>query len=543
MFTFMKSLSLVGMALLMVALVACGSAAEEGQFSAQTADAPAAMQKIGVEVQPAALAPTAVPEAAQLVSEEPVDSLLAEGILMSDSQVARAAQNRVIVRTVDMLLVVSNVAQSVDRVAAVAQELGGWVVNADRSSNHSGFVSIRVPAQQLDQAVLRLRQSAIDVEYETSTSEDVTAQFVDNEARLRSMEATEKSLLELMGRSGSVKDTLEVQRSLAELQAEIETVKGRLRFLRETAAYSLVNVNLRLASVEMPVNAGADQTLSVGQAARFRATFEPPPGIEEFRFLWDFGDGSPPVSGTASAPSPGGSGRVTATVNHTYNDDRDSPFIVQFEMSGSGDAGRAEGSDTLIATVTKIPSIEVFAGEDRETEAGREVEYAGSFTRPPGLENIQYRWDFGDGSPPLAGVPEEGVTRAVATHAYADHRIRPYTVTLTVSADSQAGQVEGSSSFTVQVAEARGLIIGGWSAGATGKTAIRALSVVAQGLGTIIIWLAIFSPVWLIGGGIIYVIARVRRQRRHLGARDSFYRGLGERNDDETTEEGTGEER
>ena len=543
MFTFMKSLSLVGLSLIMVALLACGSAAQLAPRSAaKTAADSAAMQEMVVEVQPAAPASTAVPAAAQAATKEQGSSP-AEGILMSDSQVAQAAQNRVIVRTVHMQLVVSNVAQSVDRVAAVAQEFGGWVVNADRSSNHSGFVSIRVPAQQLDQAILRLRQSAIDVEYETSTSEDVTAQFVDNEARLRSMEATEKSLLELMGRSGSVKDTLEVQRSLAELQAEIETVKGRLRFLRETAAYSLVNVNLRLASVEMPVNAGADQTFSVGQIARFRATFEPPPGIEDFGFLWDFGDGSPPVSGTASAPSPGGSGRVTATVNHTYNDDRDSPFIVQFEMSGSGDAGRAEGTDTLIATVTKIPSIEVFAGEDRETEAGQEVEYAGSFTRPRGLENIQYRWDFGDGSPPVTGVPEEGVTRAVATHAYADYRFRPYAVTLTVTADSQAGQVEGSSSFTVQVAEARGLIIGGWSAGATGKTAIRALSVVAQGLGTIIIWLAIFSPVWLIGGGIIYAIARVRRQRRHLGTRDSFYQGLGERNDDETTEEGTGEER
>jgi hypothetical protein len=333
-----------------------------------------------------------------------------------------------------------------------------------------------------------------------------------------------------------VKDTLEVQRSLAELQAEIETVKGRLRFLRETAAYSLVNVNLRLASVEMPVNAGADQTFSVGQIARFRATFEPPPGIEDFSFLWDFGDGSPPVSGTASAPSPGGSGRVTATVNHTYNDDRDSPFIVQFEMSGSGDAGRAEGTDTLIATVTKIPSIEVFAGEDRETEAGQEVEYAGSFTRPRGLENIQYRWDFGDGSPRVTGVPEEGVTRAVAIHAFVDHRFKPYTVTLTVTADSAAGSVEGSSSFTVRVAEDEGFIIGGWSAGATGKTAIRALSVVAQGIGTLIIWLAIFSPVWIIGGGVVYLIARVRRHRRYLATRDSFYEGIEERDTGETAE-------
>ena len=142
---------------------------------------------------------------------------------------------------------------------------------------------------------------------------------------------------------------------------------------------------------------------------------------------------------------------------------------------------------------------------------GQAAEYVGSFTRPEGLGDLQYRWDFGDGSPVVTGVPEAGATRAVINHIFSDYRSRPYDVTLTVTAQSEAGEVLGSSSSTVRVTESRGLIIGGWSAGATGKTAIRALSVVMQGLGTLLIWFAIFSPVWLIGGGIFYLIVRLRR--------------------------------
>ena len=441
-----------------------------------------------------------------------------QSISMSDARVAQVSQNRIIVRTVDMLLIVDDVAESVDRVAEAARQFGGWVVSSERTSTHSAFVAIRVPAELLEDTVLRLRQVAKDVEYETSTSKDVTDEYVDSQARLRSLEATETALLALLNRAGSVKDALEIQKSLSEIQAEKETMQGRIRFLQETSAFSLLNVNLQLLPVAMPVIAGPDQTFSIGQIARFRATFDPPEGVDDFTFTWDFGDGTQPVTGTRTAPNTEGRGRVTATVNHTYSDDRDSPYIVQLEVAGAGDSGLAEGSDTLTATVTKIPSIEVFTGEDRTQEEGKEGEYTGSFTRPEGLWDIQYRWDFGDGSPSEAGVPDEGITRATTTHAYANHRANPYSVTLTVTAQSEAGKVEGSSSFEVTVTESEGLIIGGWSAGNTGKSAIRALSALGQGLGTIIIWLGVFSPVWLIGIGVAYLIYRRQNQFFRQGA-------------------------
>ena len=85
---------------------------------------------------------------------------------------------------------------------------------------------------------------------------------------------------------------------------------------------------------------------------------------------------------------------------------------------------------------------------------------------------------------------------------------------MTVTAQSDAGQVEGFGYLSVEVIEAQGLVIAGWSAGDTARTATRALSVVVQGLGTLLIWLAIFSPLWLAGAAIAYGLIRWRRYRR-----------------------------
>ena len=429
-------------------------------------------------------------------------------------QASVSAQNRVIVRTVGMGIVVDQVAETVDRVGAVAMELGGWPVSSDRNAIHQGQVSVRVPAQQLDEAVRRIRDLAIRVDSESSTSQDVTDEYVDTNSRLRSLRATEGSLLALLAQADKVEDALEVQRELTYLQAEIESLEGRVKFLQQTAAFSLINVEITLAPRTMQVDAGPDQTFSAGHPARFRATFTPPEGIDEFNFTWDFGDGLK-LEGSGSAPTTQPGQRVTATVNHFFEDDRDSPYIVQVDITGTGQAGLVEGSDTLIATVTRIPTIEVFAGENRVVEEGEEIEYNGSFTRPEGMWDIQYRWDFNDGSPTITGTPEDNVTRAVAGHSYENYRPQPYQVTLTVTAQSEAGEVKGTSSFYVNVTESQGIIVGNWNLGESAKSAIRVLSAVALGAVNIVIWLIIFSPVWLGLAAVGYGLYRLYRARRH----------------------------
>ena len=429
--------------------------------------------------------------------------------LASGTNTSVAAQNRIIVHTAHAVLVVDEVADAIDQVDALARESGGWVVGSDRSSRHSGHISIRVPAATLNQVIKQLESIAIEVESMALSSQDVTDEYVDSQSRLTSLRATEEVLLKLLGQANKVEDALKVQNEITRVQSQIEAIQGRIKFLEETAAFSLVNVSLKLTTADMRVDAGGDTAFRVGRSATFRATFNPPPGMEDFTFTWDFGDGANAFGGgTAPTTNPGE--RVTGSVSHVYEEEGD--YVVEVTINGSGDTGLAEGSDSLVASVTRIPDIDVFAGESRVVEEGEEVEYTASFTRPKELWDYEFRWDFGDGTPTVIGTPDEGVTRVSALHSFADYRPFPYEVKFTVTAMSEAGEVTGFDITGVHVTESRGYLVGGWDIGETGKSAIRALSVVVMGAATLIIWLGIFIPVWVVIGAIIVLFITLRRR-------------------------------
>ena len=531
----------IGFLLIAIVFVAaaCGGQADDeesgsfslGRWSAQDpAMAPAAAPPPAAKAAPAPrFVERLESEAVKAVSVEDagwaLTSIETEGSIGSPlpgQTVAQlVTQERIIIRTVDMAIVVTDIQNTTDAVSTMAQDMGGWVVSSNRFQKHRGFVSFRVPSGRLDEAIGRLRDMAVEVKSEVSDSRDVTDEYFDLKARLDNQEATETALVRLLDRAETVEDALKVQQALTGVREEVERLQGRIKLLEETSAFSLVRVTLELRPHDMAVDEVLDKTAGVGESVRFRAFFKPPEGIEDFFYTWDFGDGVS-LEGHQTAPTEDKDTRVTATVTHIYRDERDSPFIVQFEINGSGEAGAAEGETTLMVNVTKVPEIVVFAGESMVVEQGEEIEFSGSFTRPQGLGEVKYTWDFGDGAK-AANSLAAGVTNVVATHIYKDDRPFPYSATLTITAPSEAGDVEGVSSVNVLVTEAEGWVIAGWSATDQGKTAVRTLSGVGLVAVSVLIWVAILSPVWLIGGGVLVWVGRlsIRRWRRRAAARDA----------------------
>ena len=438
------------------------------------------------------------------------------------AQSSSADRGRIIIRTVNISLIASNVAGAIDRISTVARELGGWVVSSDRESTHTGFVSIRVPAELLDDALSFLRQTAVEVTAEASSSTDLTDEYVDNQSRLTSLRAAEAIVLGIMDRAESVQDALTVQRELVQIQSQIETILGRNKYLEQASAYSLINIRVNLAPQSMPVDVGVDQTLSIGRQSTFRATFVPPEDIEAFGYHWDFGDGSPVVTGYRTAPTTVPGERITSTVIHSYQDDTESPYIIEFQISATGPAGIFEGSDTLIATVARVPAITVFAGDERlQVDAGRPIELVGSFTRPAGLSNFRARWSFGDDSPDAILPLIESETEVRRTHTYENHRAEPFVAVLTITADSDAGEISAIASTQVVVNEYRGFFATGWDPGATIRTATQAVAGIGQALGTVLIWVVALSVYWIPLAVIAFFTPRLielwrRRQQRQI---------------------------
>jgi hypothetical protein len=130
----------------------------------------------------------------------------------------------------------------------VASKYGGFVDSASTSGSNSksGSLEIRVPSVSFDRAVADLGALG-KVLSRSVDGTDVTAEYVDLQARVRTWQAQEDVLLKLMAKATTVQDTLRVQNQLQDVQLQIERLQGQLRVLDDQTANGTISVSLREA--------------------------------------------------------------------------------------------------------------------------------------------------------------------------------------------------------------------------------------------------------------------------------------------------------
>ncbi len=227
--------------------------------------------------------------------------------------------DRMIIRTANMQLVVDDVRDTIDKITELAQSREGYVVNSSswkEGERIVGQITIRVPSEDFNYAMSVLRSLAVEVNSETTSSQDVTEEYVDLEATLRNLEATEVQLLKLMEKAVKVEDILNVQRELSRVQQDIERTKGRMQYLERTSAMSLIQVSLEQSKVEVWLSA-SKVTAKEGEHIRFDSDVGG--GIRPYSYEWDFGDGN---TSTDNNPRHQYKSKGTYTVTLAVTDDR-----------------------------------------------------------------------------------------------------------------------------------------------------------------------------------------------------------------------------
>ena len=161
---------------------------------------------------------------------------------------------RKIIRNATLTLEVEQPAKASQRIASIAESRGGFVVTSD-SRQQTGAqgerayevitVELRVPAAQFDSTLADIRAAGGNVTAQKITGKDVTEEYIDLEARLRTQRALEAQLLEIMKGAREVSDAISVQRELTNVRTEIERVEGRRRFLENQSSLSTISVTLQ----------------------------------------------------------------------------------------------------------------------------------------------------------------------------------------------------------------------------------------------------------------------------------------------------------
>ena len=183
-------------------------------------------------------------------------------------------ESRQVIQTGRVSLEVDDFDAARRNLSAAVSDLDGFVSDSNRQRHRlgnetyvTGRLVLRVPQSEFSRAMTRVEAEGTVLESSTS-SQDVTDQLVDIEARLGNLRAQRDQLRELYRRANDTEDVLAVQSRLSDVQTEIERLEARQTSLQRRVALSTITVELAEPRPE-PDRPVPDRWYDVGVVAAF----------------------------------------------------------------------------------------------------------------------------------------------------------------------------------------------------------------------------------------------------------------------------------
>ncbi|MFO7525660.1 MAG: DUF4349 domain-containing protein [Ignavibacteriaceae bacterium] len=153
--------------------------------------------------------------------------------------------DRKIIKNGDLRFETASVEETTVLIRTAVAELGGYIGNEniyDYKDRIEYTVVVRVPENNFDQLVDKISSSAEKLESKNINSLDVTEEFIDVEARVKTKKELEARYKEILKQASRVDEILNIEREIGKLRSEIESLEGRLNYLKNRVALSSLTV-------------------------------------------------------------------------------------------------------------------------------------------------------------------------------------------------------------------------------------------------------------------------------------------------------------
>jgi hypothetical protein len=172
-----------------------------------------------------------------------------QGLPSSESA---AGVDRMVVYNGTIRLEVADTEQTITKIEDILKANQGYIakrsVDRNEKGHITGSIEIRVPSGGMQSTLAQIRTLGLKVLHEDGSSEDVTQEYVDLDARRKNLEAYEVELTKLLDtvreRTGKAEDILAVYNQLTEVRGQIEQIKGRQNYLQNTSSFATYTIVL-----------------------------------------------------------------------------------------------------------------------------------------------------------------------------------------------------------------------------------------------------------------------------------------------------------
>lgn len=166
---------------------------------------------------------------------------------LAETSMAVESDSRKIIKEGSLAFVTKDAGQTRAAIVSAVNENKGYIsadnVYAEADGRKEYQLTIRIPAERFDALMDAVTKSADgQIDRKTVNANDVTEEFVDVEARLKTKKELENRYRELLQRAVKVEEILAIEREAGTLRSDIEALEGRLKYLTDRVAYSKLAV-------------------------------------------------------------------------------------------------------------------------------------------------------------------------------------------------------------------------------------------------------------------------------------------------------------
>ena len=177
---------------------------------------------------------------------------------------AAAMLDRQLIKEGSLDFETSDIMETRQHIETLVQKYKAYISQEDERTTASRIyqdITVRIPKTHFDSFLSELSGDIKKFDNKSVTVQDVTEEFVDSTARLAVKKETEQGYLRLLNQAKTIKDILDIQNELQDIRSDIESIEGRLRYLKNSVNFSTLHISMyqqieaasETGSVFMPV--------------------------------------------------------------------------------------------------------------------------------------------------------------------------------------------------------------------------------------------------------------------------------------------------
>lgn len=150
-----------------------------------------------------------------------------------------------IIKTGDIKFETNDLGETYGQMISAVKKHRAFIQNDTEGKDYGSVfrrITVRIPSKNFDSFLADISKGVTYFDNKEISSQDVTEEYIDVDARLKAKKVLEARYLELLKKANKVSEMLEIEAQLSAIREEIEAKEGQLRYMQSQISMSIINI-------------------------------------------------------------------------------------------------------------------------------------------------------------------------------------------------------------------------------------------------------------------------------------------------------------